>query len=137
MADLKTQPTASDVGAFLDSISPDGRRDDCRALTAILERATGASPKMWGSSIVGFGDYHYKYASGREGDTFVAGFSPRRQDLTLYFTTPLEAHADLIARLGKARIGKGCVHVKRLEDIDEAALVELVTRAVAHAEERQ
>lgn len=130
MAELKTRKTERSVDAFLDAIADDARREDCRTIAGIMRRATGAEPKMWGPSIIGFGDYHYKYASGREGDWFLAGFSPRKNELSLYIMAGFERYDALLAELGKHRTGKSCLYVKRLVDVDLAILEELVQQSV-------
>lgn len=136
MAELKTRPTSSSVKSFLDSIPDESRRRDCRKLVPIMKRATGASPKMWGPSIVGFGEYHYRYESGREGDWFLAGFSPRKNDLTLYIVAGFDGFADLMKRLGKHKTGKSCLYVRSLEDIDLEALEKLVTESARRVASR-
>jgi len=130
MSENKTKPTDQSVEAFLNGIEDERRRKDCHTLATLMREVTGAEGRMWGANIVGFGDEHYRYESGREGDTFRAGFSPRKQNLTLYLTYGVEQHADLLARLGKHSVGKGCLYLKRLDDVDLAALRELVQRAV-------
>jgi hypothetical protein len=130
MAELKTKPTDQDVAEFLASIADPHKQADARTLTALMQAIAGAPPKMWGASIVGFGDKHYKYASGREGDWFVVGFSPRKQNLTLYLNYGFEAHTDLLERLGKHSVGKACLYIKRLSGVDQAALRELIERSV-------
>ena len=132
MAKIKTQRTAASVPAFLKSIADDDRRKDCQTLVRIMKRAVGAEPKMWGSSIVGFGHYHYKYASGRENDWFLAGFSPRKQDLTLYIMAGFDHYDALLAKLGKHKTGKSCLYLKRLADVDVAVLEELISASVKH-----
>ena len=132
MAKLKTQKTNASVSAFLKSIADDDRRKDCQTLVRIMKRAVGAEPKMWGSSIVGFGHYHYKYASGRENDWFLAGFSPRKQDLTLYIMAGFDRYDALMAKLGKHKTGKSCLYLKRLADVDVAVLEELISASVKH-----
>jgi len=132
MAKLKTQRTAASVPAFLKSIADDDRRKDCQTLVRVMKRAVGAEPKMWGPSIVGFGHYHYKYASGRENDWFLAGFSPRKQDLTLYIMAGFDRYDALMTKLGKHKTGKSCLYVKRLADIDVAVLEELISASVKH-----
>jgi hypothetical protein len=133
MAELKTKPTDQDVEEFLASIDDAQKQADARVLTALMQEITGAPPKMWGASIVGFGDKHYTYASGREGDWFSVGFSPRKQNLTLYLTYGFEEHTDLLARLGKHSVGKACLYIKRLSGIDQAALRELIERSIVAA----
>jgi hypothetical protein len=130
MSDLKTQPTAARVADFLAAIPDEARRADCQALAVLMERATGAPPTMWGASIIGFGRYHYRYASGREGDWFLTGFAPRKSDLTLYIMVGFDGYEPLLARLGRHKTGKSCLYVKRLADLDLAALEELVTASV-------
>lgn len=132
MAELKTQPTAESVEAFLAGIADADRRADCVAIVEIMRAATGQAAKMWGPSIVGFGHYHYRYASGREGDAPLTGFSPRKQNLTLYIMPGFERYDDLMSRLGKHATGRSCLYLKRLSDIDVAVLRELVDRSVAH-----
>ena len=132
MAKLKTQKTNASVSAFLKTIADDDRRKDCQTLVRIMKRAVGAEPKMWGSSIVGFGHYHYKYASGRENDWFLAGFSPRKQDLTLYIMAGFDRYDALMAKLGKHKTGKSCLYLKRLADVDVAALEDLIAASVKH-----
>ncbi len=126
MAELKTKPTNQSVADFLNQIPDVQRREDCRTVAKIMEDVTGSKPKMWGSSIVGFGSFHYKYASGREGDWLVMGFSPRKQDLTLYIMMGFEQHGDLMKQLGKHRVGKSCLYIKRLSDIHLPTLKKLV-----------
>jgi Domain of unknown function (DU1801) len=129
---VKTKATGASVKEFLARIEDPERRKDCEAVAAMMRKATGAAPKMWGPSIVGFGKYHYSYASGREGDWFVAGFSPRKGDLTLYLMGGLQAHAALMKKLGKHKTGKSCLYIKRLADVDPDVLRTLITKAVAH-----
>jgi hypothetical protein len=136
MADLKTRPTGGDVDAFVRAIADETRREDCLKLLELMGRVTGVAPRMWGSSIVGFGSYHYQYASGREGDWFLTGFSPRKRDLTLYIMAGFEGYGDLLARLGPHRTGKSCLYVKRLADLDLEVLEALVAASVKHMQER-
>jgi hypothetical protein len=126
MAENKTRETADDVAAFIERVPDEDRRADARALCAIMERATGEPPRMWGTSIVGFGRYRYRYDSGREGEASPVGFSPRAKELVLYLSVPSERTPALLARLGKHKQGKSCVYVKRLADLDEAVLEELL-----------
>ena len=125
-ADLKTKKTKASVSKFIDDIPDEKRRADCRRVLDIMKKATGDEPKMWGSSVVGFGDYHYKYESGRENDWFVTGFSPRKDSLTLYFMTGIERYKAILARLGKHKTGKGCLYIKNLDEVDTGVLAELV-----------
>lgn len=131
MSDLKTQPTTASVDAFIDAVDDEDRREDCRIVAGMMAEITGAPGVMWGSSIVGFGNYHYRYASGREGDFFEAGFSPRKRALTLYVMAGFSEYDDLLAKLGKYSTGKSCLYVKRLADVDVEVLHEMLTRSVA------
>lgn len=129
MAELKTKATAASVTKFLESVKDDGVRADCLALVKLLSAVTMAEPKMWGASIVGFGDMRYVYASGREGDWFLAGFSPRKQNLTIYVMAGFDDPA--MEKLGKYTTGKGCLYVKRLSDLHMPSLKKLVQGSVA------
>lgn len=130
MAEIKTKPTDRSVEQFLNTIPNEQKRRDCFTLLEIMKRITQSEPKMWGESIIGFGDYHYKYASGREGDWFVVGFSPRKQSLTLYSMADYEQHHELMKTLGKHKTGKSCLYIKRLEDIHLPTLEKLIEEAV-------
>lgn len=132
MAELKTQPTDASVDAFLASACSDPRREDCDALVEMMTRLSGSGPVMWGSSIVGFGSYHYRYASGREGDWFEVGFAPRKRDLTLYIMSGFSGYEELLSRLGTFRTGVSCLYVKKLADVDLEVLEELVSSSIAH-----
>ena len=131
MAELKTKPTNDSVKKFIDAIPDDTRRRECRTVIGIMKAATGAAPKMWGTSIVGFGDHHYKYESGREGDWFLAGFSPRKDQLTLYLSSGFDGRDSILKRLGRYRTGKSCLYLKKLSDVDLDVLKELVENSVA------
>ncbi|MBX3050334.1 MAG: DUF1801 domain-containing protein [Caldilineaceae bacterium] len=131
MAVLKTQQNDASVEAFLHSVD-EKRREDCFALLELMEEATGAPAKMWGASIVGFGEYHYKYASGRAAEWFLVGFSPRKQNLTLYIMAGFDRYEALLADLGKHSTGKSCLYIKRLSDVDWDVLRQLVIASVAH-----
>ncbi len=131
MAELKTKKTAQSVEAFFNKIPDQQKRADSLAILAMMKDITGEKPRMWGESIVGFGDYHYKYASGREGDWFRTGFSPRKQNITLYLGFDVVGdHSDLIKKLGKYKTGKGCLYINKLADIDVAVLREMIKRTV-------
>lgn len=130
MAELKTKPTNASVEKFLNQVADETRREDCFKVAKMMEEITGEKPKMWGSSIVGFGSYHYKYASGQEGDWPIAAFSPRKQDLTLYLMPGFQEHADLMERLGKHRTGKSCLYIKRLSDVHVPTLNKLIRESV-------
>jgi hypothetical protein len=125
----KTKQTQGSVAAFIDSLEDDGRRADAKALVKLMQRATGEKPKMWGPSIIGFGSHHYKYESGREGDTPLVGFSPRKAASVFY---GLVGHRDsqaFLAKLGKHTTGKGCLYIKKLADVDRKVLEALVTNS--------
>ena len=130
MAELKTKKTNASVKEFIDSISDEQKRKDSRAVLQMMKQVTKSQPKMWGTSIVGFGSYHYKYSSGREGDWFVTGFSPRKQDLTLYIMSGFSAQAGLMKKLGKHKTGKSCLYIKRLSDVDPGVLEKLIQQGV-------
>jgi hypothetical protein len=128
-ANLKTKKTAASVSGFIDKIKDEKRKNDCLKVLALMRSAVGAEPKMWGENVVGFGDYHYKYESGRENDWFMTGFSPRKENLTLYFMTGFAKYGALLAKLGKHKTGKGCIYIKDLNDIDTEVLSELIRTA--------
>ena len=130
MGDPKTRPTDQDVELFLDSIVDAQQRQDSRTIVEIMRAITGKAPRMWGDGIVGFGSYHYRYASGREGDWPLTGFSPRKQNLTLYLSYGFDQHSELLERLGKYKVGKACLYLKRLDDVDLTALRELIRKSV-------
>ncbi len=130
MAELKTKKTEASVDDFLNGVKDEATKKDCLEIVKLMKQATKADPKMWGSSIVGFGTQHLKYASGRELDWMVIGFSPRKQNLTLYIPGSLESYADLLKKLGKHTTGKGCLYVKSLKDVDAKVLKELIQRSV-------
>jgi hypothetical protein len=130
MAKNKTTETEGSVDSYLAAIQDESRRKDCEALVKLMSRATKHLPRMWGSSIVGFGSYHYKYASGREGDICLVGFSSRKSDITLYGLNAAPNHEALIEKLGKHNAGKGCLYIKNLADIDLKVLEKLVADAV-------
>ncbi len=135
VAERKTQENDASVEAFLNAIEHDGRRSDCETVNEIMRRVTGKEPKMWGDSIVGFGRYHYKYASGREGDLFVTGFSPRKTALTVYIVPGFTRFEKLTKRLGKYKTGKSCLYIKKLDDIDLDTLEELIRLSVERMKE--
>ena len=137
MAELKTKQTDSSVAAFLDSIEDGRKRADAKAVAKIMKRVTRSRPKMWGGAIVGYGQHHYKYESGREGDWFLAGFSPRKQALTLYIMPGFSSYGPLMKKLGKYKTGKSCLYIKKLEDVNLEVLEELVSRSVEHMRKKQ
>lgn len=131
MTGNKTRPTDSSAQAFLDAIDGDERRGDCQALASMMARLTGQPAVMWGPGIVGFDTYHYRYESGREGDWLVTGFSPRKGDISVYLTAASADQADLLSRLGRHRMGKACLYIRRLSEIDMQVLEQLVSGSVA------
>jgi hypothetical protein len=131
-AKTKTKPTTTAARDFIAAVPDPGRRADAAALARIFQRATGEKPVMWGPSIVGFGKYHYRYESGREGDMCLAGFSPRSAAFTLYVLSGSKDEPSLLSRLGKFKRGKGCLYLKRLADVDPKVLEELVRVSSAH-----
>lgn len=126
MAEPKTKPTGEDVESFLNTISDERKRRDGFTLLEMMQQITNTEPKLWASSMVGFGDRHYKYASGHEGDTFIVGFSPRKQNLTLYILTGFEGEQQLLEKLGKHKTGKGCLYIKSLDDVHLPILRSLI-----------
>ena len=131
MAENKTKATDASVGDYFAAIDDEARRKDCEALAGLMAKATKQPPRMWGASIVGFGSYHYRYASGREGDTCIVGFSSRKGDISVYGLNAAEGAAGLLPKLGKHKAGKGCVYIKRLGDVDLKVLEKLVAGAAA------
>ncbi len=132
MAENKTVPSDQDVEQFLNAIEDEQKRKDSFILLELMRQVTGMEPKMWGSSIVGFGSYHYKYESGREGDTILAGFSPRKQNLTIYHMSGFDQYDQLLEKLGKYTTGKGCLYIKRLADVDLPTLKFLIEESFKH-----
>ncbi len=130
MAEQKTGPTDGSVSAFLGQLD-EKRRKECETILGLMKKVTRAAPRMWGPAIVGFGAYHYKYESGREGDWFLTGFSPRKQNLTIYVMAGFERYPELMSKLGKYSTGKSCLYIKRLEDVDLAVLEKLVARSIS------
>jgi len=131
MADNKTKPTNLSVTAFIDALTDQTRRGDAKALVKLMQSATAEKPKMWGPSIVGFGSYHYKYDSGREGDMPLIGFSPRKAATVLYNMTGFSDSEGVLAKLGKYTTGKGCLYIKKLADVDRQVLKVLAVKSVA------
>lgn len=132
MAELKTKAHDGSVDRFLAAVPDERRRADARTVLALMREVTGEEPRMWGPSIVGFGSYHYRYATGHEGDSCLTGFSPRKTALTLYVMPGFERFEEILGRLGKFKAGKGCLYLSKLADVDLAALRELVAASVAH-----
>ena len=131
MAELKTKENAASVEKFLNNVADEQRRKDCLRLVEIMKTATKAEPAMWGTSIVGFGRYRYKYESGTKGEWFLVGFAPRKQDLTLYIMSGLERYPALMEKLGKHKTGKSCLYIKKLEDVDLPTLKQLIKQSLA------
>ncbi len=136
MADNKTKPTTLSVAAFIDALADPARRGDAKALVKLMQSAAGEKPKMWGPSIIGFGSYHYKYDSGREGDMPLIGFSPRKAATVLYGMNASGDSKALQAKLGKHTTGKGCLYIKNLADVDRQVLGAMAAKAVAAMRER-
>ena len=132
MAELKTKQNDQSVEAFLNSVEDERKRQDSFIILELMKEATGEQPKMWGDSIIGFGNYHYVYGSGREGDWFLTGFSPRKQNLTLYIMSGFEEYDEFMARLGKYKTGKACLYINKLADVDLPTLKELVRQSTEH-----
>ncbi|HLY25788.1 MAG TPA: DUF1801 domain-containing protein [Aggregatilineales bacterium] len=132
MSENKTVPTDKSVQAFLDSVEDDQKRADSWTLVQLMQDITGLPPQMWGGAIIGFGKIHYKYASGREGDMMLIGFSPRKQNLALYAISGSDEYETLLTKLGKYKLGKGCLYLNRLKDVDMGTLKEMIQRAVEH-----
>ena len=129
-AELKTKVNDASVTKFINSVADEQKRNDCLEILKMMKQVTKEEPKMWGSSIIGFGSYHYKGASGREGDWMLTGFSPRKQALTLYLMHGFDLHKDLLKKLGKYKTGMGCLYIKTLDDVDKIVLKDLVTASV-------
>ena len=136
MAELKTKLNDASVQKFLNSISDEKKRKDCFTILELMKKITKAEPKMWGSSMVGFGIYHYKYESGREGDWFLTGFSPRKQNLTLYIMSGFNKYDELMKKLGKYKTGKSCLYINGLEDVDKKVLKDLITGSFKYMSKR-
>lgn len=129
-AELKTKVNKASVTTFLNKVKDEATRKDCFEILKIMKQVTKEEPKMWGASIVGFGSYHYKSKSGREGDWMLTGFSPRKQNLTLYLMGGFDTHKDLLKKLGKFATSVGCLYIKKLDDVDKKVLKELVAASV-------
>jgi hypothetical protein len=131
MAENKTRATKASVSDYIAAIGDVARRQDCQALATLMTRATKHKPKMWGTGIVGFGNYHYKYESGREGDSCLTGFSSRKSDISVYLVASFPGHDELLSKLGKHKMAKACLSIRRLGDVDLAVLEQLVVGSVA------
>lgn len=136
MAKLKTQTTDASVTAFLGKIEDTTKREDCIAIASLIEGVTKIKPAMYGSSIVGFGSYHYKYASGHEGDAPLVAFSPRKANITLYVMCEGAQMQDLFETLGPHKTGKGCLYIKRLADVDRTVLEQVIERAFTYMKKK-
>ncbi len=137
MAELKTQKTDASVDEFIHTIPDPKKQQDCQAIIDLMQAATDAPPRMWGTAIVGFGEIHLKYQSGRELDWFPIGFSPRKQNIALYLSGGLEPLEDLLKKLGKYNTGKGCLYINRLDDVDLTTLKKIIERSARSASKRQ
>ena len=136
MAENKTKATEASVESYLSAIEDEARRRDCEALAKLMTKATKQPPKMWGTSIVGFGSYHYKYESGREGDSCLTGFSSRKSAISIYLTESVTGQEKLVSKLGKHTLGKGCLYVHKLSDVDLKVLEQLIIGTVAERKRR-
>lgn len=134
MAQNKTQPTKKSVSDFIQTLDDEQKITDSKQLIHFMKTITGCEPKMWGSTIIGFGEYHYKYESGREGDWLKVGFSPRKREFSLYIMSGFSRFEQMLDKLGKHRTGKSCLYVKRLSDIDVDVLKELISESVSYIE---
>ncbi len=136
MTSLKTQPYDRDISEFLSKVEEPQKREDCFTLLELMKEETGEEPQYWHNNMVGFGQYHYRYATGTEGDWFLTGFSPRKQSLTIYIMAGFERYDELMTNLGKYKTGKSCLYVKHLSDIDQKILRELVSESVAYLRDK-
>ncbi|WP_299453044.1 DUF1801 domain-containing protein [uncultured Microscilla sp.] len=132
MTTLKTKPNDQSVEAYIESIADEKKRADCKTIAELMETISGQPPVMWNGGIVGFGSYHYKYASGREGDWFLTGFASRKQSLTLYIMAGFDQYDELMEQLGKYKTGKSCLYIKKLEDIDQEVLKKLIKASILY-----
>jgi hypothetical protein len=136
MAENKTKATDSSVESYIEAIDDESRRRDCQALAKLMTRATKQKPVMWGPSIVGFGSYHYKYDSGREGDSCLTGFSARKGDISVYLLASFPGRDELLTRLGKHKMGKACLYIRKLSEVDLKILEQLIAGSVAERKHR-
>jgi len=137
MAELKTKVSKASVEKFLNSIKDEQKRQDSFKILEMMKKITKEDPKMWGPSIVGFGSYHYKYASGHEGDMCIAGFSPRKEALTIYILPGFEEYDSLMKKLGKYKTGKSCLYIKKLADVDIKVLTKLIIQSVKYMQKKK
>lgn len=136
MAEIKTKPTKASVKSFINNIPDEQMRADCTTIAEIMEKTTGCKPQMWGEAIVGFGTLTYKNAAGKGVDWLITGFSPRKQNLSLYIMTGFEAHEELMSKLGKHSTGKSCLYIKRLSDVHMPTLKKLITQSVKYMKKK-
>ncbi len=132
LAKLKTTENEGDVAAYLNEVEDEQKRKDCLAIMELMKQETKKEPKMWGGSIVGFGNYHYKYPTGREGDWFLTGFAPRKKNITLYIMAGFDDYGALLEKLGKYKTGKSCLYVNKLEDVHLPTLKKLVRQSATY-----
>ena len=130
MSDLKTKPTDQNVEEYLNKVENPTKREDSFKILELMKEISKEEPVMWGDSIIGFGNYHYKYESGREGDWFVAGFAPRKQNLTVYIMSGFDKYNELLGKLGKHKLGKSCLYINKLKDVDTSILREIVKQSI-------
>jgi hypothetical protein len=131
MAENKTKPTQASVAAYIAAIGDESRRKDCEALARLMAKATNEKSAMWGPSIVGFGSYHYKYESGREGDSCLVGFSSRKGDISIYLAGSFPGRDDLLAKLGKHKTAKACLYIRKMSDVDVKVLEKMIIASFA------
>lgn len=136
MAENKTKATDASMDAYLAAIADPGRRSDCEALARLMAKVAGQPPKLWGTSIVGFGSYHYKYASGREGDSCLLGFASRKGDISIYGLGTFPGREELLSNLGKHKMGKGCLYISSMSDIEVKVLEQLLKKSVAESKKQ-
>lgn len=136
MAENKTKETKASVNKFINSVKDERTKADCKQIISVMKDITKEDPKMWGSSIVGFGSYHYKYESGREGDMCLTGFSPRKQNLTIYIISGFSRYPEMMSKLGKYKTGKSCLYIKTLDDIDMKILKKMIAESVKYMKKR-
>jgi len=132
MAENKTKQTEKNLTDFLNTVEDEEKRIDCFELVKMMEQVTGLQPKMWGPAIIGFGSYHYKYESGHEGDMCILGFSPRKQNISLYILDGSDATNNLLKKLGTYKTGKGCLYIKKLSDVDTKVLKQIMQSSYKH-----
>lgn len=137
MAELKTKQNDASVKVFLNSVEDVKKREFAYTILELMKKITKAEPKMWGDSIIGFGNYHYKYKSGREGDWFLSGFSPRKQSMTLYIMSGFSEYNDLLNKLGKHKTSKACLYIKKQEDIDMKVLKQIISQSIKYVKNKK